>query len=664
MGSKYKKLITPTKGYIVISAVLIMIIMYQNVLIGVFFLIIYILLLIHNIKSNKIRKDQWKEFIENFSYNLDSATRNTLLNLPLPMLILNNNGNIIWYNYSFSKILDGKDVLEMSIENIINEFDINKINDNEMSKLENIKIFNGYYNIYANTLETNSTLSKEGQKLILLYLSDVTEVNRQLEYINNSKEVIMLIEVDNLDDVIKSTEEDKKPLLIAEIERAINSYAQNLSAMLKKYDYNKYILCIENQYIEKEMEKKFEILDVVKDINIGNKLMVTLSIGVGRNGENPLEDGKFATSAKELALGRGGDQVVVKSGDKLDFYGGKTKELEKRTKVKARVVSYVLLDLIKESNKVFIMGHINPDIDCLGSALGLYSIINSLEKECYIILEDINTSIRTLMDKIKEEQVYNSIFINSNKAIEKIDENSLLIIVDVHSKGHVENMKVVEKSKKLVIIDHHRKSTDYIEGALLSYTEPYASSTSELVTELIQYMVEKPALRAIEAEALLAGICVDTKNFYFKTGVRTFEAASFLKRLGADTIDVKKLLSDDLNTHLKKYEIIKTVEVKNNIAVAICPQDIQDTLLAAQVADELINIIGIYTSFVLVKVENDIYISGRSLGDINVQLILESLGGGGHMTMAGAKLKDMTIEEALKELQNSIDKYLSEGDEK
>lgn len=663
MDSKYKRLITPTKGYMIIIAVLVMVVMYQNILLGGFFLIIYILLLFYNIKSSKIRKDQWKEFIENFSYNLDSATRNTLLNLPLPMLILNNNGNIIWYNYSFSKILDGKDVLEMNIKNIIKEFDINKINNNEKYNLENLKIFNGYYNIFINTLDTNSILADESQKLILLYLSDVTEINTQLEYINKTKEVIMLIEVDNLDDVIKSTEEDKKPLLIAEIERAINSYAQNLSAMLKKYDYNKYILCIENQYIEKEMEKKFEILDVVKDINIGNKLMVTLSVGVGRNGESPLENGKFATSAKELALGRGGDQVVVKSGKNLDFYGGKTKEIEKRTKVKARVVSYVLLDLIKESNKVFIMGHINPDIDCIGSALGLYSIINTLNKECYIILEDINTSIKTLMDKIKEEQIYNNVFINSNKSIEKIDENSLLIIVDVHNKGHVQNIKVVEKSKKLVIIDHHRKSTDYIEETLLSYIEPYASSTSELVTELIQYMVEKPVLKTIEAEALLAGICVDTKNFYFKTGVRTFEAASFLKGLGADTIHVKKLFSDDLNTHLKKYEIIKTAKVKDNIAIAVCPEDIRDTLLAAQAADELINIIGIYTSFVLVKIENDIYISARSLGEVNVQLILESLGGGGHMTMAGAKLKDMTMKEALIELQNSIDKYLSEGDE-
>ena len=664
MDSKYKKLITPTKGYIVLIAILIAVTMYENTWIGCFFLIIYIFLLIHNVKSNKIRKDQWKEFIENFSYNLDSATKNTLLNLPLPMIILNNNGNIIWYNHSFYKILDGKDVLEMSIENIISEFDVNKINDNERTKLENIKIFNGYYNIYANTLETNYTLSKEGERLTLLYLSDMTELNRHVEYINNSKEVIMLIEVDNLDDVMKSTEEDKKPLLIAEIERTINSYAQNLNAMLKKYDYNKYILFIQNQYIEKEMEKKFEILDIIKDINIGNKLMVTLSVGVGRAGGNPLEDGKFATSAKELALGRGGDQVVVKSGSKLDFYGGKTKEIEKRTKVKARVVSYVLLDLIKESNKILIMGHANPDIDCLGSALGLYSVINSLGKECYIILEDINTSIKTLMNKIKEEEIYNGVFINSNKAMEKMDEDSLLIIVDVHSKGHVQNMKVVDKSKKLVIIDHHRKSTNYIEGALLSYTEPYASSTSELVTEIIQYMVEKPTLKIIEAEALLAGICVDTKNFYFKTGVRTFEAASFLKGLGADTIDVKKLLSDDLNTHLKKYEILKTVDVKDNIAIAICPEDIQDTLLAAQAADELINIIGIYTSFVLIRVEKNIYISGRSLGDINVQLILESLGGGGHMTMAGAKLKDMTIEEALKKLQNSIDKYLSEGDER
>ncbi|MPM94175.1 Cyclic-di-AMP phosphodiesterase GdpP [bioreactor metagenome] len=332
--------------------------------------------------------------------------------------------------------------------------------------------------------------------------------------------------------------------------------------------------------------------------------------------------------------------------------------------MRARVIAHALLDLINESSAVLIMGHVNMDIDCLGAAVGIYSTVNSLNKQCNIVLDEVNNSIKIIMEKLKNEKDYNNAFISTIDAIDKLDEDTLLILVDVHSKGYVEDIRLVERAKKTVIIDHHRKSSNFVEGTLLSYIEPYASSTSEMVTEMIQYMSDKPQLKILEAEALLAGICVDTKNFYFKTGVRTFEAASFLRKLGADTIDVKKLFSDDLDTYLKRYEIIKSAEVINGIAISICPPDIENIVLAAQAADELLNITGIHSSFVFAKIEDDIHISGRSLGDINVQVILEALGGGGHMTMAGAKLKSNTIEEAVEKLKNAIDKYLREGDYK
>lgn len=665
MYNKYDNFKSPYKNYtvyMVIMAIFMCIITYYNIRLGIIAFILYGALLIYSIKINRYKKDKWKQFIEDFSYKLNNANRNTLLKFPLPMMILNEKGNIVWYNHSFSLMLDQKDVLESNINNIIKELNVKQILEGKKVDLKGIKIFDRYYDIYTNIVDNSS--DKYEDKMILLYLCDITDMYNVIKDIDNNKEIVMLIEVDNLDEVIKSTDEDSRPMLIAEIEKNINSYAQNLSAVVKKYDSNKYILSVQDKYITKEMEKKFDILDTVRDINEGNKLTVTLSIGIGRGGDNPLENGKYATSAKELALGRGGDQAVVKTGDKLAFYGGKTKEVEKRTKVRARVIAHALLELINESDKVLIMGHVNADIDCLGAAVGLFSMVNLLKKPCNIILDENNNSIKLIMKKLRNTEKYKNVFIKSQDAFDKITSDTLLIIVDVHNRGYVDNINVVERCKNLVVIDHHRKSTDYIKGALLSYIEPYASSTSELVTEMIQYMMERPKLDVIEAEALLAGICVDTKNFYFKTGVRTFEAASFLRKLGADTIDVKKLFSDDLHTYLKKYEILKSAEVRDGIAIAICPKDIQDAILAAQTADEFLNITGIHSSFVLVGINNEIFISGRSLGDVNVQVILESLGGGGHMTMAGARLKDISMNDAVNKLKDSIQKYLMEGENK
>lgn len=660
MQDNYNYFITSNKVYMVIIAVLVLLLMlYGHIIIGGTAIVLYVLLVIYNIKNTKFRKNEWKKFIEDFSSKLDVATTSTLVKFPFPLVIIKVTGDVLWYNQNFSSILKGKDILGQNIKNIARDFNIKQAVNGKESVFKYIKIKDKYYDIYTNIVVTSE---KSRDKIVILYLYDVTKSYDMVNSINADKDTIMLMEVDNFDDVVKAMDEDDRPLIIAEIERTINIYAQSLNAMIRKYESNKYILCIQNKHIEKEMVKKFEILDTIREINMGNKLAVTLSIGIGRGGSTPLENEKYAVSAKELALGRGGDQAVVKSGDKLLFYGGKAKEVEKRTKVKARVVAQALVNIINDSSNVFIMGHIKPDIDCLGAAVGIHSVVNLLHKSCHIVLNNPNESTKLILEKIKEENEYKDAFIHSRDCEDKMDKNSLLIIVDVHSEGYVESMDLVNKFSRIVIIDHHRRTTDLIKGSLLSYIEPYASSTSELVTEMLPYMVEKPNIKTIEAEALLAGICVDTKNFYFKTGVRTFEAASFLRRLGADTIEIKKFFSYNLKTYLKRAEIIKSANIYNNIAIAVCPKQIESVLLAAQAADELLNITGIQASFVFVKIKDEIFISGRSLGDINVQVILETLGGGGHITMAGAKLEHITVDEALVQLKDAIRKYVKESE--
>ena len=346
-------------------------------------------------------------------------------------------------------------------------------------------------------------------------------------------------------------------------------------------------------------------------------------------------------TARELALGRGGDQVVIKNNEKISFFGGNTRELEKRTRVRARVISQALRELIFESSNILIMGHKNPDMDSFGAAVGLWSAIRQLGKSCNIIIDNDNNAIDYYMNKLKSDSKYDNLLISSIDAEKAINDKTLLIIVDVHNKGYVNNLSIVEKINRKIIIDHHRRSPDIIEGALLNYIEVYASSTSEMVTELIQYMLQKPRISKVEAEGLLGGIFMDTKGFQFKSGVRTFDAAAFLRSLGADTIEVKKMFTDSLGDYLLISDTIKSAEVHDNLAIAICPNEVNNTVIVARAADELLGISGIDVCFVLCEINNAITISGRSTGEVNVQVILEELGGGGHMNMAGAKVNGL-----------------------
>lgn len=623
--------------------------------------ICYVFIIIYNLKKSKHTENQWEKVVKAFSDKMDVANSSTFVNLPLPLIMANYEGIILWHNKNLSDILEDKNVLGRNIKELNKELNVRFVMEGRKSNFSYIKIGERYFDIIATIVYSDNNKQQE-DAITLFYFYDVTEKHNLYISSEENKYSIMLIEVDNLNDVLKSTSDDQAPLLAADIERTLNSYAQSLSAVIKKYSLSKYILTIQDKLIEKEIEKKFDILDTIRELNYGNKLAVTLSVGVGRGGDTPQKNHEYAQSAKELSLGRGGDQVVVKRKDNLDFFGGKTKEVEKRTKVKARVIAHALVDLIRESTNIFIMGHKSADIDCLGAAVGIYSTVKQIGKDCNIVMENFNPSIKEIVSELKKEEKYKGAFISSELCLDMTDDKSLLIIVDVHNEGHVESMEVINSIKRIVVIDHHRKAPDYVKDTLLSYIETYASSTSELVTEMLPYLVDKPELKKIEAMTMLSGIYLDTKNFYFKTGVRTFEAAAVLRRLGADTLSVKKMFKENLEDFIKKVDIIKSAEILSNIAIAICPEDMEDNVIAAQVADELLNITGVHASFVFVKIEEDIYISGRSLEVVNVQVILESLGGGGHMTMAGAKLAKTNMDDAVNMLKEAISKYLREGE--
>ena len=589
---------------------------------------------------------------DEFIKSINKGICDNILQFIYPLALIKEDGELIWYNNLFNSLRSNKEANEKNVLSIARGLNLQDILKHEESLHQRLNINEKLYDVYATLIKKD-----ENTYAYLLSFNDITKL---IDY-ETTQEGIMLIEVDNLSEVLDKTEENNRPLLVAEIERMINSYANNLKAMIKKYDTNKYVLSVQDKYIEEEIKNKFKIIEDISKIYNGNQIEATLSIGIGRGGLSPLENYNNANVAKELALGRGGDQVAVKTNNDIKFFGGNTKEVEKRTKVKARVIARALSELIYESSNVYIMGHKNPDMDCFGAAVALSSIIKQLGNKCNIILNKETNAVDYYLNKLRKDDKYDGLFINSEEAKENMNDETLVIIVDVHNKSYIEDLSLVEKAKRKVIIDHHRRSPDMIEHDILNYIEVYASSTSEMVTEIIQYMVQRPNLSRTEAEGLLAGIFMDTKGFSFKTGVRTFDAASYLKSLGADPIEIKKMFNDDLKDYLLIAETIKSAEVNNNIAIAITPKNI-DTVIVAKAADELLNISGINVSFVLGEIDNDIYISGRSLGDVNIQIVLEALGGGGHMNIAGAKVSNITMEEAVQRLKESMKKNLRIGE--
>ncbi|ARE89805.1 DHH family phosphoesterase [Clostridium formicaceticum] len=660
----FKMLVPDTRIYIFIIGLLIAIISFYNHIIGLVGILVLTYLIYYNLKTTNIRREEWTRYIEGLSSDIDSVTKQSILNMPIPLTMVEIDGTIKWYNRKFLEVMDSQGLLDKNIEDIIPGFELQDIlqSKNTMTKKANInsRSFNVLYNIIKSEKNHISTY------VIMLYWIEETDYEILKKKYNEEKMVIALVQADNFDEVMQGTEDARRPLVIAEIDHKLTLWANRVNGFLRKYANDKFIAVFEKQHLQKLETKKFDILDEIREINIGNKIPITLSIGIGTEGETPLQNFEFANAAKDLSLGRGGDQATVKKNDKISFYGGKTKAVEKRTKVKARVIAYALRQLIEQSDNVFVMGHKYADLDALGSAMGIYRAAKNRNKEAYIVLNGNNPAIGCLYDKIIQSEEYRKNIITCEEAKLRVHSTSLVVVVDTHRPNFTECPELLKQTDKIVVIDHHRKGTDFIENTVLNYHETYVSSASELVTEILFYMEDKVNIELLEAEALLAGIAIDTKNFTFKTGVRTFEAAALLRRAGADTTSVKQLFQDDLNTIISKGEVIKrAVIVRDTVAISTCEEEGEDSqLIAAQAADELLNIKGIRASFVLAKKDDTmIVISGRSMGDINVQVILEKLGGGGHLTVAGAQLEGVTMEEALKQLETTIQEYFDEGEE-
>ncbi len=659
-SKKLSRIFIPKAGfYLWVILLLIVIITILNPMFSIPWYVLFVFLVIYNYKSTHIRNREITKYIETLTFNIDCATKDTLLNFPMPLVLAELDGTTIWYNSSFKGIFEDEDFLKKTISGIIADIGPEMTQGDRITISKDVTINNRFYSVLGNLVKIEDT-NTEDSIIVMLYFIDNTEVINERQKFEDNKNTVGLVVIDNFDDLMQSLEDSKRPQMMAEIEMKIAGWISHTGGVLKKFERDKFLMVFAFKYLKELEEKKFEILETVKEINFGNKIPVTLSIGMGINAPTILENMHNANASIDIALGRGGDHVVIKDRDNFRFFGGRTRELEKRTRVKARVIAYALRGLIDQAPSVLIMGHENADIDCLGAALGIYRIVKSRDKRVNIVLNHSNANIDSILNKLGKEPEYSNVFVGRNEALDIITKKTLLIIVDTHRPSFTETPELIRMTEQIVIIDHHRRGADYIQDAVLSYHETYASSTCELVTELMQYLEEKIRLTSIETEALYAGIVVDTKNFIFKTGVRTFEAASYLRRQGVDTVSVKQLFQNDLKTYITISNIVKEAElVYDNIAISICPSNIKSAqLIAAQAADQLLSLSGLIAAFVLSYHEGEVVISGRSLGEINVQMILEKLGGGGHMTVAGAQIENVTIQEAKERLKDAIYEYI------
>ncbi len=659
-----QKIESKTKIYLIIIAIVLIVLCINNTDYIIPSCVIYIGIIFYTIWDYNKRKGEISSYINELTFTVDSAAKNTLINSPFPLIILETNGNVVWRSSSFNKEFANIGI-NAYIDELAKEIEVG-INNNGKNMDKQLKINNKMYHIIGDYVRIKKKdRRKEPQYLIILYFIDMTrEFNLETEY-NNSKMCMGIIMIDNYEEIIQRIPEESKPQIIAEIDKLLYEWATETGGLMIKRDRDTFIYVFEQQYLEKMEEEKFSILDKAKEINTetDENIPITLTIAISNEGNSNYEKFETAHTAIDIALGRGGDQVVIRKNGKYYFFGGTTQELEKRTKVKARVISHALEELIQKADNVVIMGHINGDIDSLGSSLGIYRLAKTLEKDAYIVNNTYGLTLANFINTLTEKEEYKSIIIDKNTALALTNENTLLVVVDTHKKSYVEVAELLDQTEKIVIIDHHRKSEDFIENAILTFHEAYASSASELVTEIVEYASKGVTLEQLEAESLYAGIMMDTKNFTFKTGVRTFEAAAYLRKYGIDIIKVKKWFQSDLESYNVIADIVKNAEIINgSIGISLYNEkDKNANLICAKAADELLTISDITASFVLGKMGEKICISGRSIGDINVQVILEKLGGGGHITLAGAQLEGVTMEEAKDELIIRINEYFTEN---
>lgn len=665
----FDKLISKTKVYLVIIAILMIVLCCYELRFITPAIILYVLILMYAYWTNNKRKIELSEHIKDLTLTVDSAAKSTLINSPFPLIIIETDGNIIWKSSKFINEFANIDIKNY-LNDIVKEIKLEIENGSEEDKKEleelihkSVVIGDKTYKILGKYTKSKQADKKNSEEYMttLYFIDETKSLELEKEY-NDSQVCVGIIMIDNYEEIMQRISDEDKPEITAQIEKNLYDWIAEYKGLIIKSERDTFVLIVEQKYLEKLEEEKFNILDKIKEISMPGKIQSTLSIAITSEGDSNYEKYKSAQSMIDIALGRGGDQAIVRKNGKYVFFGGRTQELEKRTKVKARIVSHALEELMEEATNVMVMGHVNSDIDAMGASFGIYRLAKTIGKEVYIVNESAGSGLENFLNSAKEDDEYKHSIIGKDEAIQKISQETLLVVVDTHKTSYVEVPELLEKTNKIAIIDHHRRSTDFIENAILTFHEVYASSACELVTELIEYSENDINLTQIETEGLYAGIMMDTKNFTFKTGVRTFEAAAYLRKCGVDIIKVKKWFQSDLETYNKISEIVANAEIINDtIGISIYDkEDVNGNIICAKAADELLTISDITASFVIGKLGDKVCISGRSIGDINVQIILEKLGGGGHITLAGAQIEGMTIEEVKQQLIDKINEYFNE----
>ena len=610
-------------------------------------------------RSGKKRRQGILQYIDNLTGSVDTASKSTLINSPLPIMVFRpDTGEVIWSNENFQQLAGVREHLfEMKVEDTVPAFPVQWLLEGKQECPERVLMNSRRFRVYGSLVRAKGR-GEEQNLVATTYWVDTTDADILQEKYVATRPVAAILMLDNYENLMKACADTARSAVLAQIDEKLNNWAAAGQGLLLKTERDRYLFLFEEQHYQHFVEEKFSILDAIRDIKVGEGVHPTLSIGIGRSADSMEELYKNANLSLEMALSRGGDQAVVRGKVDFEFYGGRSKATEKRTKVKSRVMANALSELIADATQIYIMGHSFADMDAVGAAAGLCCIARKRGKRAQVVIDLERNAAQPVLQKLRALPEYEDVFVTGAEAFLKMQPGALLVVVDTNRPDLVESPQVLESCNRVAVIDHHRRAASYIENAAFSFHEPYASSASELVTELLQYLVEASDLLRDEAESLLAGIVLDTKHFTLRTGGRTFEAAAFLRRAGADTTDVQRLFQNDLCEMVSRYDIIRRAEMyRDSFAIAVIPQDGVDRVAAAQAADELLGLKGVKASFVLFKNGPNVQMSARSLGEINVQVILEALGGGGNSTTAGGKVENCDVLTARERLTEAIDAY-------
>ena len=661
--------------YLTIVLILMDIAMYaQNIQMGAEFSGFIVLYFIIVLVSGRRNRPLLINELVNFATQYGTVQKQLLNDFEIPYALLDYNSRFLWMNEKFTEITGKDKNYHKSVTTVFPSLTKDILQKSEALESINVMLDDRNYRIsmkriYFDTVTKDSSIvaiNDNDEYLTAIYLFDETELNRYIKENEEQKLVAGLVYIDNYEEALDSIEDVKRSLLIALVDRKVNKYFTEIDALVRKIEKDKYFVVFKYKYLEQLSADKFKLIEDVKSIKVGNEMAITLSIGVGAGGVSYTQNYEYARMGIDLALGRGGDQVVVKEGEEVTYYGGKAKQVERNTRVKARVKAHALREIIESREHVVIMGHTISDVDSLGAAIGVYCAARVLGKKAQIVLNEVTTSLRPLVECFTEEKGYPAdLFIKNEEALLITNKNTLVMVVDTNRPSYTECPELLKRTDTICVFDHHRQNSEVIENPVLSYIEPYASSACEMIAEVLQYFSENIKLEPSEADCIYAGILIDTNNFMTKTGVRTFEAAAYLRRAGAEVTRVRKMLRNDMAAYKARAEAVRHAEVyRGAFAISVCPADNIEspTIVGAQAANELLNIVGIKASFVLTEYQGKIYISSRSIDEINVQLIMERVGGGGHLNVAGAQLTNCTIQEAKRMIQDTIDEMIKEGD--